>query len=157
MSKKNKTIGFTMRGKKLFDLKDLDINTVCDNLKRIVKDYKDKLKELNKTIAFLKSDKKYKDLEKRNKALQEHIWHNCLCDLTDKEVELIKEFKDKHYKKCAEKDIKEMRKQGISPATGFGKGSTWIYTIENTSLGEIISIKCPDCGEELDITDQNKF
>ena len=165
MSKKNnlKFIGSRIimdkNGKtsKLFNMEDIDPVKICNNIKELSKYYEEQIKDLKKEIKDLKSNKAYKELEKRNKELNEQIWHNCLCHLTDKEAKAIKDFKDKHYNKCAKADIEQLYKSGHFPATGCSKGSTYIYTISGSSLGDSIKIKCPICGEEQEVTDGDKF
>lgn len=152
--KKEKRISFTFNKKgEMFNLNDLEPETICRNIKEMAKDFQDKIKMLEKENAKLKSDKKYKELEKENKELQKQFWNNSLCALSDTQAQKIKDFKNKHYNKCAKADNEKLMKQGICPATGFSKGNTYIYEIIGTSIGEIIKIKCPICGEELDITE----
>lgn len=138
---------------KIFRMEDLDPANICNNIKELSKYYEDKIKQLEKENVKLKSDKKYKELEDEVKELNNKLFKNSLVYLSDTQVKKIKEFKDKHYNKCAKADNEKLIKQGIHPATGFSKGNTYIYEITGTSIGEIIKIKCPICGEELDITE----
>ena len=152
--KKEERIGFIFNKKgEMFNLNDLEPETICKNIKEMAKDFQDKIKYLEKENAKLKSDKKYKELEKENKELQNKFWNNSLCALSDTQAKKIEDFKHKHYNKCAKADNEKLVKKGIHPATGFSRGNTYIYEITGTSIGEIIKIKCPICGEELDITE----
>lgn len=152
--KKEERIGFIFNKKgEMFNLNDLEPETICKNIKEMAKDFQDKIKWLEKENAKLKSDKKYKELEKENKELENKLYTNSLVYLSDTQAQKIKNFKHKHYEKCAKADNEKLMKQGIHPATGFSKGSTYIYKITGTSIGECITITCPICGEELDITE----
>ena len=138
---------------KIFHMENLDPVNICNNIKELSKYYEDKINDLEKENSKLKSDKKYKELEKRNKELQNQFWNNSLCALSDTQAQKIKDFKHKHYEKCAKADNEKLMKRGICPATGFSKGNTYIYEITGTSIGPIIKIKCPICGESLDISE----
>lgn len=138
---------------KIFHMENLDPVNICNNIKELSKYYEDKINDLEKENVKLKSDKKYKELEKENKDLKNKLYTNSLVYLSDTQVKKIKEFKDKHYNKCAKADNEKLMKQGIHPATGFSKGSTYIYEITGTSIGECITIKCPICGSEEDISE----
>ena len=150
MDKKGKVKG-------TFDNSSINPTEICNNIKELSKYYELQIKDLKEEIKELKSNKAYKDLEKQNKERDNKFWNNCLCKLTDKEAKAIKDFKDKHYKKCAEKKLDEMYKSGRFPVNGSTFDSTYIYTVEGTSLGSIIKIRCPICNCEEDITDGDKF
>ena len=64
---------------------------------------------------------------------------NALVILSPIEKQRIEEFRRKHYKTCAQPHKMS--------------GSTYIYTITGTGIGEIVEIQCPVCGEKVDITD----
>ena len=53
--------------------------------------------------------------------------------LSDKEMSQFREFKHSHYKSCGTSDV-------------------WVL-LSPTGIGTIIKLKCPKCGEEVDITD----
>lgn len=138
---------------KIFYMENLDPVNICNNIKELSKYYEDKIKRLEKENTKLKSDKKYKELEKEKKELQHKLWNNSISYLSDTQAKKITDFKNKHYDKCAKADNEALMKKGIHPATGFSKGSTYIYEITGTSIGEIIKIKCPICGSEEDISE----
>lgn len=62
-------------------------------------------------------------------------------ELTEKEEELAKAFRDKH-KQCRPKHNRM-----------FQQYAPFSYTFEPNGIGIAVSIKCPYCGEEKDITD----
>lgn len=68
-----------------------------------------------------------------------YAYAHSLLSLTDKELQSMKTFIDKHHHgKCH-------------------NGNHYVYDIEGTGLGACITIKCPKCGESEDITDESKF
>lgn len=111
------------------------------------KKIEDTLVLLKKQIDLLQKDKEsyrkdyinarqevYKDevVERLNKELERYR-KNSLQVLSDKEMLEFKEFKHSHYKSC-------------------GTSNVWIL-LSPTGIGTAIKLKCPKCGEELDITD----
>ena len=94
-----------------------------------LKDAKEELKNWNKDEEIQSA---YNEVERIRK--------NALIILDPKEREAIEKFRREHYKKCAE------------PLCSRAAGNTYIYTITGTGIGEIIKIKCPICGEEVDVT-----
>ena len=111
------------------------------------KKIEDTLVLLKKQIDLLQKDKEdyrkdyinakqevYKDevIERLNKELERYR-KNSLEVLSDKEMLQFKEFKHSHYKSCGTSDV-------------------WIL-LSPTGIGTAIKLKCPKCGEELDITD----
>lgn len=96
-------------------------------------------REVNSTARW---QKKYQEYE-RDKEIQslkaeiDKVRNRSLMQLSDKELEAVRCFRNGHY-------IKH----------GGGKAlNTYIYTLTGTGIGTVISIKCPVCGEEEDITD----
>lgn len=67
------------------------------------------------------------------------IRRRALVVLSQNERDAIEGFKKIHYERHA-------------PHTK-ASGSTYIYTLTGTGIGTAISIKCPECGEEKDVTD----
>ena len=61
---------------------------------------------------------------------------NSLCVLSDKEMQSKKAFIDKHYASCQ-------------------NGGRYQYELIGTGIGTAITIRCPICGEEENITDYN--
>ena len=111
------------------------------------KKIEDTLVLLKKQIDLLQKDKEdyrkdyinakqevYKDevVERLNKELERYR-NNSLQVLSDKEMLRFKEFKHSHYKSCGTSDV--------------------LVLLSPTGIGTVIKLKCPKCGEEVDITD----
>lgn len=96
-------------------------------------------REVNSTARWQKKYQEY-DRDKEIQSLKETIdrLHNhSLLQLSDKELEANRAFRYEHYTRH-----------------GGGKAlSTYIYTLTGTGIGTVITVKCPVCGEEKDITD----
>lgn len=103
----------------------------------------DMLKQLKDYIDLLKKDKEAyaKELREYDKDEEivrfkkeiERLWNNSIYVCIGKEKEMYNEFKTKHYKSC-------------------GTSNT-IIELTPTGIGTVIRVKCPICGEEVDITD----
>ena len=118
-----------LRGKKIEDTLDL-LEKQIDLLQKDKEDYRK---------DYINSkDEVYKDevVERLNKELERYR-KNSLQVLSDKEMLQFKEFKHSHYKSC-------------------GTSDTWVL-LSPTGIGTAIKLKCPKCGEELDITDINHW
>ena len=111
------------------------------------KKIEDTLDLLKKQIDLLQKDKEdyrkdyinardevYKDevIERLNKELERYR-ENSLQVLSDKEISQFREFKYNHYKTYKTNDV--------------------LVFLSPTGIGTVIKIKCPECGEEVDITD----
>ena len=114
-----------LRGKKIEDTLDL--------LKKQI-DLLEKDKESYKKDYIDAKQEVYKDevVERLNKELERYR-KNSLQVLSDKEMLQFKEFKHSHYKSC-------------------GTSDTWVL-LSPTGIGTAIKLKCPKCGEEVEITD----
>ena len=118
-----------LRGKKIEDTLDL-LKKQIDLLQKDKEDYrKDYINA---------RDEVYKDevVERLNKELERYR-ENSLQVLSDKEISQFREFKYSHYKTCGTSDV-------------------WVL-LSPTGIGTGITLKCPKCGEELDITDINHW
>ena len=120
---------------KLVEIKDID--TICKNLRDTyevlegqVEYYKKKFEEYNKDSEI----QKYKDKVDK-------LYSHSLLLMSDKEAEAERDFRSRHYEKCA------------LPLNSKSAGSTYIYELTGTGLGTIIKITCPICGQSEDITD----
>lgn len=85
--------------------------------------FRKKCEEFNK-------DDEIKQLETRLDEMRRLSLHV----MNDEEYVSNAEFRAAHYMKCR-------------------NGSTFCYTLSGTGIGTAISVKCPVCGEEKDITD----
>lgn len=116
------------------------------------KDIKDTLKELETQIDILQEDKedcrkaylkikdeKFKDEElKRLKEELDFYKRNSLVVLSDEQRERAKEFQHEHYKKCE---------------TGH---RSFVYTVTPTNVITIVELRCPICGEIIDVSNYNE-
>ena len=116
------------------------------------KDIKNTLKELENQIDILQEDKedyrqaylevkdeKFKDEEvKRLKEELDFYKRNSLVVLSDKQRERAKEFQHEHYKKCE---------------TGH---RSFTYTVTPTNVITIVELRCPKCGEIIDVSNYNE-
>ena len=116
------------------------------------KDIKDTLKELETQIDILQEDKedcrkaylkikdeKFKDEEvKRLKEELEFYKRNNLVTLSDVQRERAEEFQREHYKKCE---------------TGH---RSFTYTVTPTNVITIVELRCPKCGEIIDVSNYNE-
>lgn len=116
------------------------------------KDIKDSLKELESQIDMLQDDKEYyrrlyvevrdekfKDEElKKVKEELEFYKRNSLVTLSDKQMKRAEEFIHEHYKKCE---------------TGH---RSFVYTVTPTNVITIVELRCPRCGEIIDVSNYNE-
>ena len=114
-----------LRGKKLEDTLDL-LKKQIDLLQKDKEDYRKDYINAKQEV--------YKDevVERLNKELERYR-NNSLQVLSDKEMLRFKEFKHSHYKSCGTSDV--------------------LVLLSPTGIGTVIKLKCPKCGEEVDITD----
>lgn len=112
------------------------------------KDIKDSLKELESQIDMLQDDKEYyrrlyvevrdekfKDEEvKRLKEELDFYKRNNLVTLSDAQKKRADEFIHEHYKKCD---------------TGY---KNFVYTVTPTNVITIVELRCPVCGEIIDVS-----
>ena len=113
------------------------------------KDVKKMLQELSDKIELMQEDhdglvesyrklkdEKFKDEEiKRLKEELDFYQRNTLVTLSDKQRENARCFQKEHYENCE---------------TGM---MSFKYTIIPTGIGNVVEIRCPKCGEILDLTD----
>lgn len=116
------------------------------------KDIKDTLKELESQIDMLQDDKEYyrrlyveardekfKDEEvKRLKEELDFYKRNSLVVLSDEQMKRAKEFIHEHYEKCE---------------TGY---RSFVYTVTPTNVITVVELRCPVCGEIIDVTDYDR-
>lgn len=116
------------------------------------KDIKDSLKELESQIDMLQDDKEYyrrlyvevrdeKFKDEEVKKLKEELdfyKRNNLVTLSDVQRERAEEFQREHYKKCD---------------TGH---RSFVYTVTPTNVITIVELRCPKCGEIIDVSNYNE-
>lgn len=120
--------------KMLFGSPKENFDNAIQQLKSVFDVLCDKNKHLSEQLSNWNKD------DEIQKAHKEADWYkrNSLITLSDNEVAAIKEFKNRHYNSCH-------------------NGSTYQYELTGTGIGTAIKIKCPKCGEEIDITDYSSW
>lgn len=116
-----------LRGK---DVKKM-LQELSDKIELMQEDYDDLVESYRKL-----KDEKFKDEEiKRLKEELDFYQRNTLVTLSDNQRESARRFQKEHYENCE-----------------TGKVS-FKYTIIPTGIGNVVEIRCPKCGEILDLTD----
>lgn len=113
---------------KMFHEKDMDkllkeVKDQFDNEKASNNRLRERLAEYNKDDEIIK-------LKEEN----DRIRRNAIDILSDDEAESAKKFRNIHWNKCK-------------------NGNIFQYELIGTGFSTVVKIKCPKCGEELDITD----
>ena len=116
-----------LRGK---DVKKM-LQELSDKIELMQEDHNDLVESYRKL-----KDEKFKDEEiKRLKEELDFYQRNTLVTLSDKQRENARRFQKEHYENCE---------------TGM---MSFKYTIIPTGIGNVVEIRCPKCGEILDLTD----
>lgn len=116
-----------LRGK---DVKEM-LQELSDKIELMQEDHNDLVESYRKL-----KDEKFKDEEiKRLKEELDFYQRNTLVTLSDKQKENARCFQKEHYENCE---------------TGM---MSFKYTIIPTGIGNVVEIRCPKCGEILDLTD----
>lgn len=116
-----------LRGK---DVKEM-LQELSDKIELMQEDHNDLVESYRKL-----KDEKFKDEEiKRLKEELDFYQRNTLVTLSDKQRENARRFQKEHYENCE---------------TGM---MSFKYTIIPTGIGNVVEIRCPKCGEILDLTD----
>ena len=116
-----------LRGK---DVKEM-LQELSDKIELMQEDHDDLVESYRKL-----KDEKFKDEEiKRLKEELDFYQRNTLVTLSDKQREMARNFQKEHYENCD---------------TGM---RSFKYTIIPTGIGNVVEIRCPKCGEILDLTD----
>ena len=116
-----------LRGK---DVKKM-LQELSDKIELMQEDHDDLVESYRKL-----KDEKFKDEEiKRLKEELDFYQRNTLVTLSDKQRENARLFQKEHYENCE---------------TGM---ISFKYTIIPTGIGNVVEIRCPKCGEILDLTD----
>ena len=116
-----------LRGK---DVKKI-LQELSDEIELMQEDHNDLVESYRKL-----KDEKFKDEEiKRLKEELDFYQRNTLVTLSDKQRENARRFQKEHYENCE---------------TGM---ISFKYIIIPTGIGNVVEIRCPKCGEILDLTD----
>ena len=120
-----------LRGK---DVKKM-LQELSDKIELMQEDHDDLVESYRKL-----KDEKFKDEEiKRLKEELDFYQRNTLVTLSDKQRENARRFQKEHYENCE---------------TGM---ISFKYTIIPTGIGNVVEIRCPKCGEILDLTDYDMW
>ena len=120
-----------LRGK---DVKEM-LQELSDKIELMQEDHDDLVESYRKL-----KDEKFKDEEiKRLKEELDFYQRNTLVILSDKQRENARRFQKEHYENCE---------------TGM---TSFKYTIIPTGIGNVVEIRCPKCGEILDLTDYDMW
>ena len=120
-----------LRGK---DVKEM-LQELSDKIELMQEDHDDLVESYRKL-----KDEKFKDEEiKRLKEELDFYQRNTLVTLSDKQREMARNFQKEHYENCE-----------------TGKVS-FKYTIIPTGIGNVVEIRCPKCGQILDLTDYDMW
>lgn len=94
-------------------------------------------KRIERSGTQKKIDKWNKDEEiRRAVEMAKYSCTHSLYQMSDNEQKAERAFRDSHYKSCE-------------------NGGKYLYELTGTGIGTAITIKCPVCGEEKDITDHD--
>lgn len=80
---------------------------------------------------------KDEEIQKARKSAEYFRGHS-LHELSDKEARCVAEFRRAHYESCR-------------------NASTFVFELAGSGIGEAISIKCPVCGAEENVTDYESW
>ena len=119
----------------MFDMTE-KMDGLLASVKRL---YDSEVEDNRKMRDRLANWRKDDDIQKLEKELH-HCRRNALVVMSDKEYMADRDFRDKHYKM----HNNEKSKRACN---------TYVYTLSGTGIGTCITVKCPICGEEEDITD----
>ena len=93
----------------------------------------DFLVELNKSLQKKVAEWNKDEEIQRAVEMTEYCHTHSLCQMSDNEKKAKRAFRDSHYNSCK-------------------NGSKYLYELTGTGIGTAITIKCPVCGEEKDIS-----
>ena len=105
-----------------------------NGLLKAAQDEYDSLVELNESLRKKVAEWNKDEEIRKAVELAEYNRTHSLCQMSDNEKEAEKAFKDSHYESCK-------------------NGGKYLYELTGTGIGTAITIKCPVCGEEKNITD----
>lgn len=118
-----------------------DLEDIIYSLRETYNGMQAKVNVWQKTVEEWNKD----DEIKKARDDAEYWRKHSLCHLSNKELERLKNFQERHYKKCAE------------PLHSKIVGNTYTYDLTGTGIGTIIKVTCPLCGESEDITDTSSW
>lgn len=118
----------------------IDAEFTMEELLAMVKDKYDsmctKLEHCQKQLTEFSAQDEIKKANEYAESIREH----SLFTMSAKEAEAIKEFKAKHFS-CQSDRL----------------STSYEYVLTGTGIGTAISIRCPVCGEEKNVTDYDMW
>ena len=111
-----------------------DFDKLLEDIRREYTRVKDINWNLCKQFAEWNKDE---EIQKANEQAAYYRSHS-LHELSDKEAERIAAFRKAHYDSCK-------------------NAGTFLFELAGTGVGETISIKCPVCGAEENVTDYDNW
>lgn len=97
-----------------------------------------RIKDENAKLRTMVSEwNKDEEIQKARKSVEYYRGHS-LHELSDKEARRIAEFRKTHYESCR-------------------NASTFVFELAGSGIGEAISIRCPICGVEENVTDYDSW
>lgn len=119
-----------------FHFANENLDSLLGKIKELYEMKQEECRELRKRIEEFNKDAEIVELNNRlNRA-----YKYSLMNMSEKEYEADQEFRNRHW---------QMHNGGQYK----GKANTYQYELTGTGIGTCITIRCPICGEEKDITD----
>ena len=119
-------------------LREKDIKATLNELEDLIDILQEDKEDYRRAYLEIK-DEKFKDEEmKRLKEELDFYKRNSLVTLSDVQRERANNFIHEHYKKCD---------------TGH---KSFVYTVTPTNVITIVELRCPVCGEIIDVSNYNK-
>ncbi len=118
------------------DLAKIQVKKDIDKISSTIYGLLEDNEELRERLNEYSKDEEIQKLKLQIKEYRNH----SLQQLTDKELELDKDFRNKHYNDKA-----------------CGNGNDFSYRLIGTGIGTVIEITCNKCGETKDITDNESW
>lgn len=107
--------------------------------------YHEQVDKANSAYSQLLEWNRDAEIQKLTKEIRDIRSHCLLPNLSDKEMQAIKDFQNEHYRTCC------------GNGKFKAKGNHWIYDIGGTGFGHTVVIICPECLKQLDVTDTSNW
>ena len=111
-----------------------DFDKLLEDIRQEYNRVKAQNADLRKQLSEWNKDE---EIQKANELVAFYRGHS-LHELSDKETKRIAEFRKAHYASCK-------------------NAGTFLFELAGTGIGEAISIKCPVCGAEENVTDYDNW
>ena len=111
-----------------------DFDKLLEDIRQEYNRVKAQNADLHKRLAEWNKDEEIQKANELTAFYREHSLH----ELSDREATRIAEFRKAHYASCK-------------------NAGTFLFELAGTGIGEEISIKCPVCGAEENVTDYDNW